>query len=76
MTTDHHPITVHFYRTHLGFDRVPKWHSRSRELIAALTDLQRKHFNRTWERASNAGIDYWEFIRLSKGHRIKANTTN
>jgi hypothetical protein len=39
MQSDHHPITVHFYRTHLGFDRVPKWHSRSRELIAGLTEL-------------------------------------
>lgn len=39
----------------------------------SLSASQRKHFNRTWNRARNSGIDYWDFIKLSKGERIAAN---
>ena len=39
----------------------------------SLTDLQRKHFNRTWHRAKKAGVDYWEFIKLKRGERVRLN---
>ena len=36
----------------------------------SLTKNQRKHFYRTWERATNIGIDYWEYIKMEKGEKI------
>lgn len=40
----------------------------------SLTGLQQKHFFRTWERAQKAGIDYWEFITMTRGQRASANS--
>ena len=49
-----------------GYVTTEQWES--------LTPLQQKHFFRTWERAKNAGIDYWVFITMSRGQRSAANT--